>query len=291
MINESFFKRNIASRSWEKIRSGWIEEIDFNIEDDIQRNPPLKDYDSVCLVLDGINKEITLINDDFFYERAFREAILLYYKSLHVLKIVEHNSRSGNYTWMLVNAYYSAYFAAKSVLAICGVTPVQYQKKTFIFDCWGEMNNNTQNVAKIVFCEHRFGHTDFWKLFERLINSLRCDFTPKKLKYLTKKNFENQYDKFRNLLQYDAGYWTYDDLYRGLSYNPFDSDLTLMDIKSFKNNPAIILHINVEIIFFSRQLFVDLLKKYNIIDYHRNKISESLSEFDFSKLLGVGSST
>jgi hypothetical protein len=158
-------------------------------------------------------------------EYAFREAVYLLHKAIHVSGVAETSVQRGYKTWPLADAYQAALFGAKSILGFCGIVLAEYEKKGVLIDLFPKEQDTQKRRQKLKLkllsdpeveltkLSIRFEHRHVWMIFSRMIRVFRLTVWPDEYVTAFARIQASDYAKQRNDLNYKNEYWTFDDLF------------------------------------------------------------------------------
>lgn len=153
----------------------------------------------------------------------FGEGIRLLHKAVHVLGCAEKEAHHGMRSWSLCSGYQSSLFAAKALIALCGVGWTEFQSKTVLCDLFPEPVARSEDYlfARFHFIPRRLDHRDIWIIVRRLLAVTFCDLWPSEVIDTLKSMEEKLFAKQRNDIQYKNRFWPLPDLFHFVTQGPF----------------------------------------------------------------------
>jgi hypothetical protein len=219
------FLQDLPRRNWSTVRDTWIPYLPTGSTSQkpvpgLEKLPPLLDLE--------ITGSVTKFGDvPGLRSNALAEAIYLYHKAAHVKASSESLSNEGLQSWSMFNAYHCAYLAAKSVLALFGISIV-YLKRQVVIDLFPEAPAPTSRKRPVgqpessefaILPVTRLDQQDIWLILKRMVNVTTVPCWDQRLTKQVKKLDETKITPPRNHFLYKAIYWPLEDLIAPLTFN------------------------------------------------------------------------
>lgn len=227
--------KRLAHRDWGDIRVKWLGYLpDF----DPPGSPPEEPL-SNFMALGEIAQQIPE-NGEYrdeipgLREAIFREGVFLLHKAAHVIGACQIHLEKGMPSWALSGGYHGAFFAAKAIVGLLGVSFPEIENKTILIDVWpdlpklsarrrgrGEKPPNEMNFIKLP----KLQHYHIWQILQRLLRTMNTtlweDHLISSLDNIPHKEFARQ----RNMLHYNNCSWIFHDLHAYLLDESFKQKL------------------------------------------------------------------
>jgi hypothetical protein len=224
--------KHLEWRHWPEIRRKWasVQGLPAGVNTTIQHG--IRELPSVVSVCEGQEQSIPWhIAQDVpgLREGLFIESYILLLKAINVAGGSQIHIDGGACGWSLSSGYHAAFFAAKAICGLLGVSLIELDRSIAV-DVWAppEQLSSKQRKAGVAavdrflfvkWIKSRVDHEPVWKMFQRLLRVTVIDaglWPAPLVKFLTNCP-SDAFAAHRNRLHYQNHYW------------PFPKELTGFD--------------------------------------------------------------
>lgn len=215
--------QKLVARTWTDVRDWWANYIPVI-------DPPGSPPADVVGNLPSVGKVLKNVQDDAPWEEdeevgglragVLAESLFTLHKAANVLGAAQVHVGKGLCSWSLSSAYHAAFFSAKAVLGLLGVTVIETNNRTYLIDVWPppKKKKNLINAPSNTLFQltHRVEHRQIWAWFQRMLRVTTVDEVtwPKKcVEGITDLDI-NDFARQRNTLHYATIEWPFQDLHQ-----------------------------------------------------------------------------
>lgn len=199
--------KDLPARSWASVREKWMEHIPPELEviSDQLKIQHLLEVGGVDLTDKGVIELVPSLR-----EAIFSSATFLYSKSQYCIAAAKEMNERGFPTWSSLLMYDASFFGAKSICYLLGIADAD-RDKGFYLDAFFDETKKKKlvDVGHQAFdLRSRMTHEMLWKIFPRLMYTIRVD-DPflEPVRFFKKYDYE-KFSRERNRLFYTCLGWS-----------------------------------------------------------------------------------
>lgn len=218
------FLNAFGYRKWSLLRGGWCD-FDPVVGPGQPPLPTLSGYLQSSGVMPGELKNRFTDTEsprESIPGITLSEAFYWLHKAIHVLGAAESNIQAGCPTWSLSSAYQAAYFAARSILGLLGVSTGELGRITVATDICrniqGTKPQRLQELGPFLPDAHFrspgffFQQSHIWQLFQRVLRVSDIQAVPSDWTNFIIGLDSGDLTRQRHSLHYQVDYWVLDDM-------------------------------------------------------------------------------
>lgn len=238
------FQRKVSRidrRSWDEVRDGWL---NYLPSISISGQPPDFNISELPYIQQVVRKvpETGEYHEELpgLREAILHEGLFLLHKATNTSGATEIQIDNGILTWSLSSGYHSAFFSAKAIMSLLGISYIELNGRTVMIDVWPRPENISKSKLRkgvVQQCIPKFvrmpnlQHFQIWTLFQRALRTLNIGIWERQLiNFLIQIN-PKYFARQRNTIHYSNNSWFHSDLHKPIISKDFGvTDTLLSDI-------------------------------------------------------------
>lgn len=224
------FIQLIEKRKWDNVITNW-RGVQFELPESLRIEHEIAELVPVHNAIKQIeNEQVPVFFDDIesLREGLLLESYILLLKALNVAGGAHLHIDAGACGWSITSGYHSAFYAAKAIMGMWGVSLIELDK-TYLLDVWApppKLSSKelkrlqikpTERFMLAKWVRSRVDHQPVWQLFQRVIRVASADenIWPKDLISFLRTRAADSFASDRNLLHYSNHYWPFPEELKG----------------------------------------------------------------------------